>query len=350
MSITNYTNSLIISPEKDSSSNLTKRKFVSKEFVLLRVISELYLISLLAFLAGYNVIYQTTDSVEYDSYYNSITNEMIFGENGYEPLFNLLASVSKLVLKIDYNFFASILVFIALYIKFSLLSRRENSIILKLAYLCTLYLVFESLTLRAAVAISFGYLAFELRQQKILSWLFMMLGCLMHYSLLIFAPILLFYKILEKKEDLPKNIILHSIAFLIGIPLSIEVIINYNDRFANHVIANPDYFNIWGTPKIIIILLLLFYTYKRRANLDKTSCLLLYVFSIVTFIGASIFQFSMLSIRIVDIGIFSAYLIAGNRWFLNNFTGIFLFTLLILEQIFMRTLNAPELILQILKS
>jgi hypothetical protein len=209
--------------------------------------------------------------------------------------------------------------------------------------------VFESLTLRAAVAISFGYLAFELRHKKILSWFLMLVSCLMHYSLFLFVPILLFYKILEKRDSLPINIFFHSISLLIGVPLSIEAII-YNERFADYVINNPDYFNIWGIPKIIILFLLIFYAYKRRADLDKTSCLLLYTLSITTVIGVSIFQFSMLSIRIVDIGIFSAYLIAGNRWFFNNFTGIFLFTLLISEQIFMRTLNAPELILRILNS
>ena len=305
----------------------------------------------LTWLASYNIIFETTDSVIYQEYYESIgienDYETVFGfreaiestalgAKGFEPAFNLLATISKLELNLSFNNFVFLLIFFSLAIKFFLFFRRENSFFRILAYLLTLYFVFECLTIRNALAISLLFLAFEYRENKIFSIFILIVACLTHYSIIIFSPLLFFYKKLENNELFNKNFKYLSISILILFFIFYIFLYSYG-RLSFYLEGNPDNINIYGIPKFILIWCYFYYLYSNLKLMDKNSSMLFAIGSTTIAFATIIFYFSLFSIRVLDVGILSFYLIEDNS-FRNRDLGRFIVFLYILQEVIVRTL------------
>lgn len=309
----------------------------------LRWVFEKYFIFLLAVAAGYNLIFETTDSLQYSGYYDSITEEKVFGEHGFEPLYNALSSIAKLVLHIEYEVFATILAFISLNIKFNILKKSDNAVFLKYVYVVTLYFVFESLRLRSAFAISFCYLAIYQRESLWRSWVLLIFACLFHYSALIFCPILLFNKKLEDKNYVLGAILLSG-AVLVVLSQVLHEFLFY-DRFAAYILNNPDYFNTWGIPRVLILFSIVICVLKKRMILSKDGILNLYIGGVTTIAAALFFKYSLLSIAFIDLSILSFFLLIGDRAIQRWSVAYLLFWLLVIEQLATRVLDVPRTVL-----
>ena len=319
-------------------------------YAVVRLMTEFWILVAFSILAGHTLVYETKDSVEYSNFYGSIESGAIFGEYGYEPLYNISAAVAKLLFGLNYDSFASILVFVSLSIKFFLFSRGASSTTIKIAYLCTLYWIFEYLVLRQSVALSFCFLAFELRENKVRSWILMAMGCAMHYSTIALVPVLFFQRLFGANQNIKKIFIVQSVVLIIIIPLGLVQLQDYS-RFFNYILKNDaDYFNIWGVPRLVILFSICYYGYRNRNQLDINSCLILYVILLTTEVGAIIFRLSLVSIRVVDFGVLASFILVGRRPFSNTGVGRMLFWSLFIEQVFTRTLDGPAFVLMLLKS
>ena len=323
---------------------------------LVSIFVNVALLATLAWLAGYNIIFQTTDSVIYEKYYDSIElvngYEKVFdftialegvalGELGFEPFFNLLATISKLQLKLNFNDFVSLLMFISLSIKFYIFSRHKHAVFSKFAYLLTLYFVFECLITRGAFAISLLFLAFEFRKYYWAACLFLILACLTHYSIIIFAPILIFYKVFENKERLYENL-KYAFLLIVAFVIIVYVYLYSFGRFSHYIMDNPANLNIYGMPRYLLLWMMVGYYVTYKKNLTENACFLLFVGTFALMLSSITFYFSLFSIRVLDIGVLSFYLI-NNDNFKNRQVGNFIFGMYILEEFLIRTLPSIDM-------
>ena len=308
---------------------------------------------ILSLLAGYNVLLgQTQDSTVYGNYYNSITYDNPLGDEIYfEYLYKILTSFSRLVLRIDYEVYAAVLIFISLSIKFYLFSKRPYSLYLIIAYLLIMYPMQESLALRIAVSVSFIFLAFEFRSKRVASLCLLSFAIFLHYSLILMAPIWVFYSLLVDKKRAIKLLIF---AFVSGVVfynffLHSSFVSQYIDaRLIGYVISNPDYFNIWSTPHVLLLSVLSYLLYANINDDDfkGKDTVLIFIFIGVFHLILSVvfFNVSMLHMRFIDIGILGFYLASTNSNFRNKSLIRLVFTAVIAYEIMTKTLDVPYLV------
>jgi hypothetical protein len=325
------------------------------EKVLARYL-EFMLLAVLGILAGYNILYETTDSVVYMGHYNSVSWDSIFGNGvNFEPFYKLLVSFSALILNIEYQLFASLLVFVALSIKFYLFSNRYNSIYLKIAYVLTLYPFYESLRIRAALGIALVFLALELRHKKYTSLTLVLMGVFTHYSLIFFLLFWLHYNYFNNLKNIKKLIkiaVVLGIVFTLGFSYFVQFIDYFDQRLLTYIIDDKGYINIWILPKYLLMLLLSYYMiFNQPKNINLHNTYNIYIFIGTIFLGLSIltFKINLLSLNLLDIGMFSYLLIATNSLLYNKELIRFLFILLILLEVLFRIFQLPVLIIALVR-
>lgn len=313
--------------------------------------TEFVLILILSLLAGYNIIYETTDSVIYASHYNSVSWDNYLGDEVYfEYLYKLLVSFSKLILNIDYGLFASLLAFVSLQIKFYLFSKRPYSIYLKIAYLLTLYPFYESLRMRAGLAIALVYLAIELRHRKVLSLLFVLFGAFLHNSLMPFILFWIFYNYLKDIRKVKSLIKLGLIFGIIVLVLFkyIDFIFGFLDfRVLAYIIEDQGYFNIWILPKYFLLGWISYLILKEK--LDSLNSVLIFIGTFFVILSFTVIKINMLSLSLLDLGIFAYFLVATNPHLKNKTFIRFLFIVMILMEISLKIFQLPVLLLYLLK-
>jgi hypothetical protein len=323
------------------------------EAKILIKISKFILLIILSLLTGYSTLKGVTqDSQVYENYYNSISYENILGKNIYfEYLYKVFSSFSKLVLNLNYQMYASFLVFFSLYIKFYLFSKRAYSQYLIVAYLIIMYPLYESLVLRAAFGVALVFLAFEFREKKTLSLFLLLIGVLLHYSLLLMVLIWIFYHYLVNKKFAIKSLlILLSTGFIFyNFLLHTQFVSQYVDgRLIGYIIRSADYFNIWSLPKVFLLSILSYLLYKNINNSDfegKNTVMILMFIAVSHFILAVIFfNISILYVRLVDIGILGFYLVSTNQNFKNRSLIRWVFLLFIVYEVMTRFLEIPYLV------
>lgn len=320
--------------------------------ILIKYSKFIFLITL-SLLAGYNVLLgQTQDSIVYSNYYNSITHDSPLGDEIYfEYLYKISASFSRLVLRVDYEIYATVLIFISLSIKFYLFSKRPYSLYLIIAYLVIMYPMQESLALRAAVAISFVFLAFEFRSKKVVSLCLLSFGIFFHYSLMLMAPIWVFYSFLTDKKKAIKLLIFAFVSGMIfyNFFLHSSFVSQYIDkRLIGYVISNPNYFNIWSTPHVLFLSILSYLLYANIDNNDfkgKDTVLIFMFIGVLHLILAVVFfNVSMLYMRFVDVGILGFYLASTSSNFKNKSLIRLVFIVIITYEIMTKFLDVPYLV------
>jgi hypothetical protein len=311
------------------------------------------LLLIFSLLAGFNILKGVTqDSIVYSNYFNSISDINTMGDKIYfEYFYKLCTSFAKLILNLNYGIYASLLIFISLYIKYHLFSKRNYSFYLILSYLIIMYPMHESLALRAAFGISFVFLAFEYRDKKIISLLYLTIGILFHYSLSLMFAIWLFYNYFINKKIAVKFL---ALSFFIGI-LFYNIILHssfvsqYIDhRLIGYVISNPNYFNIWSIPHVVLLSILsyLMYTNIPDNDFEGKDNLLIYMFIGSAYLVLSLifFEVSMIYMRFIDIGMLGYYLSATNPNFRNKSLIRFIFVLVMIYEIMTKFLDIPYLV------
>lgn len=315
-------------------------------------IIEHIIILLLSIVAGYNLIYETTDSVIYREHYSSISYYNPLGDEIYfELLYKIAASLGVLLLHIPYEAFASLLAFISLQIKFYLFSQRAYSLYLKIAYILTLYPFYESLRMRAALAIALVYLALELRNKKSLSLFCLLLGIFFHYSLM---PFLLIWLIYYHIDDIKKTRRIIKILFLAFAILFINFqaidigIFDFIDfRILAYFLGDEGYINIWSFPKFFLLSWITYLFLKEQ--LSPLHTVLFFTASIFLMFSVLVYKINIISLSLLDIGIFSYYLIATNQKLKSHsIIGLLFFSTVMMEFLF-RILQLPVLLIALLK-
>jgi hypothetical protein len=328
-----------------STSNEEKALIKYGEFILLVILS---------LLAGYNILkgVGNQDYFVYSRYYTSINIDNPLGKEIYfEYFYKIVASFSKLILHLNYEMFVSLLVFISLSIKFHLFSKRAYSLYLKMAYIIIMYLIYESIVLRAAFGISFIFLAFEYRDKRLLSLVFLLIGVFLHYSLIFMLPIWIFYKHFIDRNKAIMFLLLLLIGGILfyNLLLYSPLVSEYVDgRLMGYVTRSADYFNIWSLPKVFLLTILSYLLYTNIYTndfRDKNKVMIFMFIGVFYFILAIIFfNISILYVRLVDIGILGYYLAATNPNFRDKSLIRFIFGLFIIYEILTRVLQMPYLV------
>lgn len=338
------------------SDVLVSKNIYDSKYKLLVLYAEFVFIIILSLLAGYNIIYETTDSVIYKAHYESITWENYLGDEIYfELLYKLFASFSALFLNIEYELYASLLAFLALSIKFYLFSRRPYALYLALAYLITLYPFYESLRMRAGLAIALVFLAIELRNHKIWSLVLLCLGVGLHYSLAPFVAVWLLYYYLSDIKNTKRLLYLFVIGGIVAFIMFryLEFMLDYLDfRVLAYIIEDAGYFNIWSIPKHFLIgilsYLMINHILEQDQKIYKKTVVLLFISTAFWILSLLTIKINMLSVGLLDIGIFGYFLTVTQANFKNKALIRFVFFLIIILDILFKIFELPVLIIKIL--
>lgn len=318
--------------------------------------SELLFIIVLSLLAGYNVFYDNSkDFGIYYAHYNSVSWDNYLGDEDvyFEYLYKLLVAFSVLVLRIDYYFFASLIAFVSLLIKFLLFSKRPHALFLKIAYLLTLFPYNECLRTRSALALAFVFLAVELRHRKFLSLILVLFGAFMHYS---FMPFVLIWFLYHYLDDIKKARVILGIGSIAGIVIAIlfkyiEIILGFvafiDPRIFAYFFEDEGYFNVWILPKYFLLGLISYLVLKNK--LDSLNTILIFIATSFIILSFSIIKINMLSLGIFELGFFAYFLVVTNRTFTNKSLIRFLFLVVILMDFAFKILQLPVFILWLLK-
>ena len=100
---------------------------------------------------------------------------------------------------------------------------------------------------------------------------------------------------------------------------------------------NPANLNIYGIPRYLMLWMLVGYYFTYKKHLTKNACFLLFIGTYALMLSSITFYFSLLSIRVLDIGVLSFYLI-NNDNFKNRQVGKFIFGMYIIQEFLFRTL------------
>jgi len=333
---------------------------MKKEAKALIRISESIFLVVLSLLAGYGTFKGVTqDSQVYNSYYQSISYDNILGKEIYfEYLYKVFASFAKLILNLNYQLYASLLVFISLRIKLFLFVKRQYSILLIISYMLVMYPIYESLVLRAALAISLVFLAFEVREDgKVLSLVLLLTGVLLHYSLLLMVFVWVFYPLLVKKEIAIRFLVFFLCAGLIfyNFYLHSPFVNKYVDgRLIGYIIRSADYFNIWSLPKVFLLTVLSYLLYK---NIDGSSfkgkntlMIMMFIAVLHSIVAVIFFNISILYVRMMDLGILGFYLVSTHSHFKDKSLIRLVFFVFIVYEIMVRLLEMPYWVTKLINS
>ena len=326
--------------------NLAEKKLLKIFFLVL--------LPVLAVIAGMNILFPTPDSEQYEGFFNLITSEHPLGggpsESHFELGFSLTAAFFNLVLNTNYYTWITFIVGISLLIKFHVFQQFRNGYLVVILYLVSLYTSNECIVVRASIAQSLCMFAFlYIDKSKLKAFLIIVLAILFHNSTSIFLlAIFIPQRIFIKKI----NIIWFLIALLLLIFLK-EAIINIAlgiPRFGPYFYDNPKYFNIWGMPRIItaIMSVLILANFLKPEKI--TQKYFLNISSLLVLFAAVTFDFSLLSIRLLDLALpIILILLLDSLNQKNKFIVLSLLFLMVSELVFTRIIGGPELVLTFLK-
>lgn len=155
----------------------------------------------LSIIAGYRLLGIGRDYLEYLSFYHSMTSFFSYGYSRFEIGFEITAWVFGSILRLPYEVFATFLVSLSLAIKFYLFKKYLGSPWLAiLAYIMIFYPTHEYTQIRAAVAISLGYLAvhFLMTKKRFVFIILSALAVTFHSGVLILPILALSISIISK--------------------------------------------------------------------------------------------------------------------------------------------------------
>ncbi|MDF3828190.1 MULTISPECIES: EpsG family protein [unclassified Pseudocitrobacter] len=136
---------------------------------------------------GYNYYYDLMPTI--DNYFSNIE---VFQSIYFEPGFKLLMMLSKSC-GLDFYGFQFIVSLICLIIINKAIRKENSKLLFVFVYFSTCYLFLNMSVIRQGIAVAFLYMAVSslFDNQKKSSVIYLLIGCLFHFSLIIMLPILL---------------------------------------------------------------------------------------------------------------------------------------------------------------
>ena len=294
------------------------------------------LVPILAYLSGYNILFETTDSVVYREFYENLDVNNPLDSVQFEYGFVILAFIGKAIFKLGYFSWVSIINLISLSIKFWLFSKQRNSILIILIYVFLLFPFYECLVVRASIAHAVVLFALNYYSSKKIKYLFAILvASSLHISVLLFLVPIVFPNFWHKSIS-PSKVLVVFLS-LILIKQSLILLLEFYPRVAPYYYDNPKYFNSWGIPRIVIILLAWFYYFRKLKSNFGILCSNLVI--LFTVFAISTFEFSLFSIRVLDLilPLYFILLIVHLKHF--KLGGYYLLLALIFELFFVRSID-----------
>lgn len=313
---------------------------------------------LLGIIAGFQVIHSsdTHDYQIYKYHYENISFDPLDtdAQIQFELFYNILTAFGKLIFSLDYEVYASLIAAISLSIKFYIFFRRKHGLALALGYLLTLYPYYECLRLRGALAVSLIFLAFELRNHRWTSLVTALAGVSIHYSVLpLFCVWLVVPEIITKERK--KLFLILALLVTIGTTgvylmadVGYELIYLRLEPYFN---GNNLYINIWVLPKLMILVVMIFFISKQlKVTEARERVLPLFLGACIYFILSILsFDKNILMVQFIDICVFTVYITATlsiSRY--SKLLLILLYSLIALD-VATKTLEISKLFIYILK-
>jgi hypothetical protein len=219
---------------------------------------------LLALASGYRWLGDGADFIWYYRYYNAIPRFFNLADSRFELGYQLLAWLFRSVLEVDYGVFATLLVLVALGVKFYLFNRYlRHPLLVSVLYLLLFYALHEYTQVRAAVAISFGYWAVHLWLERRWRWaaLSFLVAFSFHYSIGALAVVFLGSRLVRTPASL--GIALAAAAVLIGslnaLDLAADVLSGLNPLVRDYAFGGEFYFeqNIFSAFNVLMAFIVL---------------------------------------------------------------------------------------------
>jgi hypothetical protein len=252
----------------------------------------------MAYLSGYNILFDTTDSVVYKEFYESLDVNDPFVQPLFEYGFVFLAYIGKSVLKLGYYHWVTIINLCSLSIKFWIFSRHRNYLLIAAVYIFILFPFYECLVVRAALGYAIALFGLEYFYSKKIKFLiFVLLASLVHISMILFLLPLLFFKF--EKTGIKPFWVFFGLISLIVLKQFLIFLLEFYPRISPYYYENPKYFNIWGIPRVIVLLLGWFYLFRKLKS--KYEIILSNIIILLTVFAVVSFEFSLFSIRIIDL-------------------------------------------------
>ncbi|MFH2244671.1 EpsG family protein [Enterobacter sichuanensis] len=160
---------------------------------------------------GYNYYYELIPTMS--DYFNNIE---VFQSIYFEPGFKLLMMLAKSC-GLDFYGFQFLVSLICVVIINKSIAKEKSKLLFIFVYFSTCYLFLNMSVIRQGIAVSFLYMAVSslFNQNKKKAVIYLLIGCLFHFSLIVMLPIL----IISDRERLSNKIfyVLVSIAFIVYI-------------------------------------------------------------------------------------------------------------------------------------
>jgi hypothetical protein len=301
-----------------------------------------------SYVAGRNLLFSTTDSEQYFEFYKNLDFESIF-DFQFEIGFSYISYLFKNVFSFSYYNFVTFFIFFGLALKMHVFSKYRNFVLYFLLYTLCLFVFFEALIVRASVAIAIVIYAYSIIEKKFLrSLLCLLISILFHSSMAVFILPFLILKTIKKGINIKYVIVLLLFTFIISFKLFDFLF--FIPRFGVYFILNPEYFNIWGLPLVLISIISIYFISNNYKNLDLFRKCLVYESIFLTFLTILFYKISMVSIRFHDLAhVIILFLLCSNMTKYNfkiSFCLLFVYSFLLL---FLKVFDGPAFILEIIK-
>lgn len=306
----------------------------------------LIVLPFMAYLSGYNILFSTTDSIAYKEFYEILDVDQSFLLSNFEYGFTILAFIGKKIFHLGYYNWITGVNLLSLSIKFWVFSRHKNYLFISFVYIFFLFPFYECLVVRAAFGHSIVLYALHYFFDRKLMYTFtVLLAFSIHSSMILFLPLILI-PTFGKTSVTPFWVIV-GIFSLIILKQFIIYFLEFYPRIAPYYYENPKYFNIWGIPRVALLFIGWFCLFKKLASKrDIFWSNQIIVFMIIAIIT---FEFSLFSIRIIDLILPLFFILLVENLKLFKLKGYYLFIMLIAELFYIRTVDGPGVTLLILK-
>ena len=327
---------------------LNNNKITSKSLNLYFKYLIFLLFPILSYIAGRNLLFPTTDSEQYKDFYNNLDYEKIL-DFDFEIGFSYLAYIFKSAFSFSYYNFVTFFIFFGLALKMYVFSKYRNFVLYFILYTICLFVFFEALIVRASVAIAIVIYSYSIIENKYLrSLLCFLISILFHSSMAVFILPYLILKTIKKGINTKYVLILFLFTFVISFKLFDLLFLI--PRFGVYFILNPEYFNIWGLPLVLISIVSIYFIIKNYNNLDLFRRCLVYESIFLMFLTILFYKISMVSIRFHDLAhviiLFLLCSIITKNNFKISFCLLFVYSFLLL---FLKVFDGPAFILEIIK-
>lgn len=234
-----------------------------------------------------SVIQLSPDYYDYTSYYSNIGNSKI-SEQRFEPGYFYFAKINSLFFSFNTFFFISTILAASAKVFTAYCINRKRLLFFIITYILLTFIIFDVISLRANLAISFFMLAFNFFYVRKNYWLFSFFGIIsigFHYSIIILFAFLPFITNPKKTSLRYLFVLAIAVFFLSKVAINIAVEVSINPLLKFYVMQEELSGNILSSYSLYLLIVILMFStvYDRVKNSGKAA----FAFAILTYIFAS---------------------------------------------------------------